>query len=229
MIDLKINDKSLKEYGILMYSVPDIPFPNRKMFRVSPPKRDGDLVFNYDAYEDINLKIIFNMDSEDLKDFSKAMYMMTTAERLTFSYDSERFYRVKAVQVGNAAQEDFINYGKFEVNFICDPSKYYISDPKVQLKNELTYVNDLTRFFAPRYHLKPTSQVTITVNGLGVIINLPKGENKEVIIDTSNLSMVNGEAVSGNISNLLIPVGTNKIELTGTWEYAYMYANRRDL
>lgn len=41
--------------------------------------------------------------------------------------------------------------------------------------------------------------------------------------------MVNGEAVSGNISNLLIPVGTNKIELTGTWEYAYMYANRRDL
>ena len=93
------------------------------------PGRNGDLIEDEGAYQDIVIEIQFNFIEWD--DFNNKVRCVKqwlnniTDYKLRFEEDYNYFYKVKYVIVDNIERE-LEGLGSFKIKFVCDPFQYLL-------------------------------------------------------------------------------------------------------
>lgn len=157
---------------------------------------------------------VLSQESEEWKLISsKIKQWLTGTGKLSFSDDSEYYYKVKQVKILKNTRE-MNNYSKLEVNFVCAPHKYVRSGLFPQtLDNVVMNPYDDSR---PIYIIQGNGNCTLLVNGNKMTANI--GGNLRIDTDLLIAYREDGTlmstSVNGDYEKLYLRNGENTIQIT---------------
>lgn len=206
-LDLKILNKLI------------IPFPERKIEIIDVPGGNGSLYLDLGGYNDITIPISFeavNIDSvnnnyryikswlDNIKDYK--LYIVNT---------TDCFYKVKSVKIPSNFETIYNLYGKFDVNFICEPLAY-LTDGSFEVPIPNILYNPTDYESKPTYIVRGEGLITLVVNSKEISMNI----SGEVIVDTElELILKNGSIINvskkGSWEDLCFGPGENNISFKG--------------
>ena len=131
MFDIAYNGVCGRELGVFVAHRPDIPAPTPRYTDVVIPGRDGSICHRDGSYADISIKVELHFAARpDLWHptvEAVRRWLLTQQEseagKLTLGDDSQWYYKVKTVEMGDTERE-LRRIGKTQVTFLCDPYKY---------------------------------------------------------------------------------------------------------
>lgn len=172
------NGKSSKDFGIIVEKLPSLSRPERQhdIFRV--PGRNGDIIQQYDAYENITItyEVWFannNIDSmtaqQVARQISAWLYNSNGYCRLEDDFEADIFRL--AYFVGDL---DIVNnltlYGSAKISFNCRPERYYKSAEEWIINP--TVLDNYSEFEAkPLIKVEGSGNVQFSIQGQTVRIN----------------------------------------------------------
>ena len=131
-IEVVINYESCFDYDLCVIGRPLIPSPKPKFEKFDVYGTSGSYYDIY-GYEDIEYVLTFNY-LEEIQDkgsfktnFRQIKRWLFNGSRLEFSDESDVYYVIKKVEISDA-ENDIIEYGKFEVSFTLAPFAYVIEN-----------------------------------------------------------------------------------------------------
>lgn len=211
-------NKSSKDYGILIETMPEITKPQRREQEVTIPGRNGVLTINEDTYEPYTLS--FTCSTRDISRVNDIVAWLDGSGDLTVSTEPDKVYKAKISNAIPISDVVYL-YPSFLVQFKVFPFKY-------SRNAIISHADDLVLTTATTIYNKGTvySQPTITVYGTGNI-------NLSINGDLFKLTSVDGHLTidsemmevykDGQNRNLLfealffprLEVGQNDISWTG--------------
>lgn len=230
MYSIIFNNKNSKDdLGLSIEKRPNIPLPQKRAERFSIPGRNGSLTYEEGTYEDIQIDVLFGFLNNDFFDklrivkewiLNKKEYELT----LTFSDDTDNFYKVKTVYVGNIERE-LKRIGKFTIQFLCDPFLYsYEGKNPIEILGPTILHNDGYQS-NPYLKIYGNGTINLTINSNLIILN---NVMDFVEIDTESMNCFKGNILMNNNmigefpvlksgENTISFTGTAKIEITPNW------------
>ncbi|MGE6313402.1 phage tail protein [Bacillus cereus] len=215
MFDIRIDDKLGRFYHVCMVDRPNIPSAKEKVEFIDIPGRENGALTKKNGYEDVEFTINFNLlEDENVKPLlRKIKKWLRNAKTLSFT-DDNVYRKIKGVDIGDIDNQ-FEEYGQFEVTFKSDPYEYIIEQP-IDLSMPMTIMNYGTYYSLPKFTITGTGTVTVYVNGLGFQI---KDIVNPVVVDSDLLLCYSGSFPMNNkmIGNYpVLKEGENEILWTGT-------------
>ncbi len=215
MLEIILDGIKSGEYGFCIHSRPFIPSPQKRVKEYVVEGRHGALT-KVDAYENINLSIKFNLlESDNIKPTIRLIKgYFENKNKLVFSDDLEFYYIIKLAQVGDIENE-FEEYGYFEVNFILDPFIYQKED-NIIISQSQTIENQGTVESYPLIKIIGSGDGSISINGREIDI---VGQVDNINIDSylgiayNDLGQSRSKYIRGAIPYL--DIGSNSISFTG--------------
>lgn len=211
------------DYGMVISEAPAFEKPSRKNTVYNVPGRNGSILFQEDAFNDVSrsYKLWLAKDSEkDLDECVRAftgwIYSITGYNRLEDSFEPE-VYRLAYFNGGQDITNELTQYGETTLTFTCRPERFYKSGELPIAVTNGTKINNSTKFSSrPLIHIEGTGSVTITFGGATMSATLSDYIN--IDCDTMNAYRLPAENKNAYISGTfpkLVP-GINTIALTGT-------------
>lgn len=206
------------DFGIVVSEAPSFDRAKRKSTLYTVPGRNGAVIYQQNAYEDVTRSYKVFITADDLpaaiNEAGAWLYSKTGYQRLedSFEPDTYRLAYFNGVDFSN----ELMQYGEATLSFICRPERFYKDgEREIDIINVDTLRNP-TRFESkPLIHVEGEGEITITVNGLSLDCNVIDYIN----IDSDRLNAYREETenMNGSVSGtfpVLVP-GNNSISLTG--------------
>lgn len=222
---LVFNGEASRDYGIVVAEAPTFERPVRKQQVFTVPGRNGAVVFQQDAWEDVPrvYKVWLAQSgvlplNQSVDAFMGWLNSSTGYQRLEDSFEPEVF-RLGYYSGGNDFTNEMTQYGESELTFTCRPERFYKSgEEAITVTDGLQWINP-TRFTAkPLIKIEVASSTTIafTIEGVGFTVQVAD----YIYIDCEKMNAYRlptenkNDKVSGDFP-VLIP-GQNTFHVTGT-------------
>lgn len=230
MLELIINGKSSKDFGLCLTETPVIPSPERDTELRSIRGRNGSLIRKY-GFKDLEFTCELNFISENVKSDIRAIKKWVyDAHTVVFSNDDEFYYKIL-----DAFTDDVVNdlniYGKFTVNFIAKPFQYRdrgkSSGSEIKVFNEGTVEMEAV---LDVINTVPSTETTYTINVFydkdtnpyyTALVGPLNTSTPSVTVDSMNMEtyLMGDRATQKNPllngSYLRLRTGMNTIKITG--------------
>ena len=214
--------ESSSDYGMVVSEAPAYERPNRKQTIYTVPGRNGAVVFQDDAWEDVvrsyNVWIAEGVQPLSVKvsAFEAMLNSMKGWQRLEDSFEPDVF-RLAYYSGGNDFSNKMTQYGEATINFTCRPERFLkTGEQEVTVINNQKIVNQ-TRFTAkPLIHIEGSGTVTVTIGGDTISASITDYIN--IDCETMNAYRLAAENKNSDISGSfpkIIP-GENTVGITGT-------------
>lgn len=216
--------ESSSDYGIVVSEAPAFDAPARKQTVYNVAGRNGAVVFQEDAWEDVvrsyNVWTAFDLDSlaDKVSAFEALLNSKKGWQRLEDSFEPEHF-RFAYYQGGDSFSNTMMSYGAATLNFVCRPERFLKSGEfPISVTNGDDIVNP-TRFTSkPLIKITVPSSGTVTVACGGNTISADVTDYMYIDCDAMNAYRLPTENKNNKISGSfpIIPSGSNTIGITGT-------------
>ena len=218
------------DYGIVVSKAPVFDKPARKMTVFNVPGRNGSVLFQENAFEDV-VRSYDVWIAEDAVEDSGGQISGTLAERvsaftawlnsvsgyqeLTDDFEPE-FYRLAYYSGGNEVGDEMLAYGESTLTFTCRPERFLVSGKTaVSVANGDTMTNP-TRFASkPLIHIEGSGVITVSVGGATIGANVVDYIN--IDCERMNAYREPTENMNDQIAGTFptIPSGDNVVTITG--------------
>ena len=220
------------DYGIVVSEAPVFERPNRKQTIFTVPGRNGSVIFQDDAWEDVirsyNVWLSENVTEDSGGNMSGYLVEYVDAYeeflnsrkgylRLTDNFEPD-VYRLAYYSGGDSFSNEMTQYGRATLKFTCRPERFLLTgETPVQVNNGDAIVNP-TRFKSkPLIHIEASNKtIGITINGKTITAVVADYINIDCEkMNAYRLASENKNAdISGDFPT--IASGSNTITITGT-------------
>ena len=156
--------------GIILTKAPERPIPERKVDRVSVPGRNGDIIIEQDAWENVTLSYeiayggnVFGDYSEDTGVIAAWLHGSSGYRRLEDTFDADH-YRLATVIRDHDTESILARIGRATLEFDADPRRFLKSG-----ETEITVASGDTLENPTVFTAKPRIEVLGTEDGAGTI------------------------------------------------------------
>ena len=211
------------DYGIVVSEAPSFDKPTRKSTVFGVPGRNGAVLFQEDAFEDVVRSynaFITDYDREDLVEaingFTGMLYSKVGYQRLEDSFEPDTF-RLAYFNGGQDISNEMMQYGETTISFVCRPERFYKDGEKEITVSNGDSIHNYTRFEAkPLIYIEGSDSVSLSIQGQTINAEL----DDYIYIDCERMNAYRtaaenkNEDISGTFPKIL--PGTNGITITGT-------------
>lgn len=211
------------DYGMVVAEAPSFERPTRKQSVYTVPGRNGAVVFQQDAWEDVvrSYQVWLADDAEkDLVDqvdaFEAWLNSQKGYQRLEDSFEPDVF-RLAYYSGGIGVSNHLTQYGEATLSFTCRPERFYKSGEQPVTVVNGDKINNPTRFAAkPLIHIEGSGTVTITCGGKTMSASVTDYIN--IDCEQMNAYRLPAENKNSQISGSfpVIEPGINIVGITGT-------------
>lgn len=210
------------DYGMVIAEAPSFDSPTRKQTVYNVPGRNGSIVFQEDAWEDVprNYRVWMAYGAEDLTTKIRAFQEMLNSKkgylRLEDNFEPD-FYRLAYYSGGNEFTNNMTQYGEATINFTCRAEKFLKSgENPIEVTNGDKIYNS-TRYTAkPLIHIEGSGSITVAIGGNTITATVTDYIN--IDCESMNAYRLKAENKNDQISGafpVVLP-GENGIAITGT-------------
>ena len=213
------------DFGMVVSEAPTFEEPERKQEVIAVPGRNGSVIFQEDAWNDVpkNYKVWLAPKGEDDLEtvVSGVMAWLNSQKGYTRLEDSfaPEIFRLAYYSGGNGFSNDLTLYGEGTLKFTCRAEKFYkTGEEPVDVANGSKLYNP-TRFASkPLIHIEVPSSASITLSIGGVSIVATVTDYINIDCETMNAYRLASENKNSSISGAFptIAPGINNIGITGT-------------
>lgn len=211
------------DYGMVVAEAPSFERPTRKQSVYTVPGRNGAVVFQQDAWEDVvrSYQVWLADDAEqDLVDqvdaFEAWLNSQKGYQRLEDSFEPDVF-RLAYYSGGIGVSNHLTQYGEATLSFTCRPERFYKSGEQPVTVVNGDKINNPTRFTSkPLIHIEGSGTVTITCGGKTMSASVTDYIN--IDCEQMNAYRLPAENKNSQISGSfpVIEPGINTVGITGT-------------
>lgn len=214
-------------YGIVVGESPAFERPARKQTIFQVPGRNGSVIFQEDAWEDVVRQYEVWLDediahgntlADKVTAFEAALNSENGYTRLEDNFEPD-IYRLAYYSGGDAFSNEMTQYGRAELRFTCRPERFLKSgETPISVNNGDTLTNP-TRFASkPIIHIEASNE-TISVSIGGKTITAEVTDYINIDCERLNAYRLPVENKNDKISGSFptIPSGSNTIGITGTY------------
>lgn len=203
--------------GLLISELPPITKPLMRTQIDEIDGRDGSIVtdLGYSAYD---REMIIGLFGD--YDIDEVVRFFNSSGTAIFSNEPDKVYQYR---IHNEIDfERLAHFRTATVTFYCQPFKHSAVEPERVLTSSNGYVYNNGNVPAkPILTLTGTGTVTLSLNGSQVLIIANGSSTRTITIDVEAMNAYNGNTllnriVSGDYSDLTLPVGENRIQWTGS-------------
>jgi len=162
------NNISSEKYGLVIEKLPSLSRPARKFSLYQVPGRNGDIIEQYDAYE--NITISYNVWFAN-NDFDSQTAAMVAREISGWLYSANGYcklednfepdvYRLAYFNGGLDIENMLTKYGRATINFVCRPERFLKSGTKWITITSGSSVAGCNLYNATNFTAKPLIKVT---------------------------------------------------------------------
>ena len=211
---------SIEDFGLYLAESPSIPLSIEETESIVVEGRSGTLTRKLGTYKDKKIKCKFRLLSKEdfTRKVDRIIEWLNIIENsdLIFGFDYEVKYKVKVVNCSEDIQKQLNFYGDFDVEFICDPFKYFVYEENIRLtsKNFSLYSQGTVKS-EPYIKIIGNGNLTLSVNGKTTIIN-----NVSEYIELDSMYFLCKKGLTNEMLKMngdfpIFEVGNNSIEITG--------------
>lgn len=214
-------------YGIVVGESPAFERPARKQTIIQVPGRNGSVIFQENAWEDVVRQYEVWLDediahgntlADKVTAFEAALNSENGYVRLEDNFEPD-VYRLAYYSGGDAFSNEMTQYGRASLRFTCRPERFLKSgETPVSVTNGSTLTNP-TRFASkPIIHIEASNE-TISVSIGGKTITAEVTDYINIDCERMNAYRLPVENKNDKISGSFptIPSGSNTIGITGTY------------
>jgi phage-related protein len=213
--------ESSADYGMVVSEAPAYERPNRKQTVYTVPGRNGAVVFQEDAWEDVqrsyNVWLAYDMNSlaDKLDAFEAMLNSMKGWQRLEDNFEPDVF-RLAYYTGGDSFSNQMTAYGEATINFNCRPERFLkTGEFETAVVNATKLVNP-TRFTAkPLIHIEGSGTFNVQIGGNTIVATMTDYIN--IDCETMNAYRLPAENKNADISGSfpIIKPGENIVGITG--------------
>lgn len=213
------NGKSGDDFNLYVERYPSVIVPTRKNEKISVPGRNGDLLIQQDAFENViqRYEIYISAEKEKLPNVTHRIaewLCVKGYKRLVDSYFLDTF-RLAAFQGGIEIENVLNRFGRATIEFDCKPQRWFnFGDQFVDVTNGQTLLNPSTLTAKPLLVTEGSGEGTLTINDN----TLTMTDTDNMTIDCDSLQIYRdgvsqSETITGEFFEL--PEGESTISWTG--------------
>ena len=233
MLDINTNEQGLivydglnsTSYGIVVGRAPSFDKPARKGSAVSVPGRNGNVLFQEDAFEDIprSYPIWIAEKGQDtlakrVSDFTDAIYSKKGYLQLTDNFEPDIF-RLAYFPGGQNFSNELTMYGESTLQFICRPERFLKTGATaVEVVDGATLTNSTHYTAKPLIYIQTASEQTVEISIGGKTIVAEVEDYLYIDCETMNAYRLATENKNSEISGdfpVILP-GANTVGIDGT-------------
>lgn len=214
------------DYGIVVKEAPTFERPARKQTVFTVPGRNGAVVYQQDAWEDVTrqYKVFLTKEGkaplhEAVDAFEAWLNSQKGYTRLEDSFEPEVF-RMAYFSGNNSVTNEMTQYGESTLTFTCKPQRFYKDGDEALDCSGGRVLYNSTRFTAkPLIYIKVTAAaiITVNINGVGISADIPANDYIYIDCETRNAYRQSNEnrnhKIAGNFPTL--EPGSNTVTITG--------------
>lgn len=202
--------------GLLIQQLPPIIKPAMRTEVEEIDGRDGDIVtpLGYSAYDrDLLIGLRRNFDLDEI-----IAYFNGSGEAV-FSNEPDKIYRYRIIE-----QIDYEALGRLKqatVVFHCQPFKLSASETGISFTSSETIVNSGNVYSRPTITVTGQGTVEIYMDGVQMLELDMGGSETTFVIDLEEMNAYEGtnlvnRSVTGDYSQMIFPVGSTTVSVSGT-------------
>lgn len=217
--------RASSDFGMVVTDAPAFNQPVRKGTAYTVPGRNGVILQQQDAFEDVSATYdvalnIFDGYDEDINETVNAFNAWLMSKkgylRLEDSFNPN-YYRLAYYNGGVSIENSFMMFGKAKLSFMCRAEKYLKSaETPVDALNGMIIYNPTAYTAKPLIRIEGAGNGSLTINGKTLDV---KGLGDYIIVDTEtmNASREPSENMNNHIEGdfPLLASGSNAIAFTG--------------
>lgn len=213
------NGKSGDDFGLIVERYPSVIMPTRKFEKTSIPGRNGDLLIQQDAFDNVIQRYDIYISAEHPRltnvTHKVAEWLCVKGyKRLEDSYFLDTF-RLASFQGGLEIANVLNRFGRATIEFDCKPQRWYkFGDQFVDVANGQTIYNPSSFTAKPLLITTGSGSGTLTINDDTLTMN----DTNDMTIDCDSQQIYrSGISKSGTISGSFfeLPEGESTISWTG--------------
>lgn len=216
--------ESSSGYGMVVAEAPAYERPKRKETVYTVPGRNGVILFQEDAWEDVPrpYKVWLAEDANDtlvekVDAFEAWINSKKGYTRLEDNFEPD-IYRLAYYSGGDGFSNELTQYGEAVLTFTCRPERFLkTGETAVTVTNGSVLANPTKYVSMPLIHIEATNQtITVTINGKTITatvadyinIDCERQDAYRLVAENKNTS------ISGSFPT--IAPGNNAVTITGT-------------
>ena len=215
---------SSTDYGIVVSEAPSFDKPQRKSSVFNVPGRNGSVLFQEDAYNDVTRSYkVFLTDNarnnlnEVVNRFTDWLYSVRGYQRLEDSFEPDIF-RLAYFSGGQNFSNEMMQAGETTLQFTCRPERFFKSgETEITVSNGDKLVNATNYTAKPLIYIEASNEtVTVSIGGKSIVANV----DDYIYIDSERMNAYRtaAENMNSEVSGTFptIAPGENGIGITGT-------------
>lgn len=216
--------ESSSDYGMVVAEAPAYERPKRKETIYTVPGRNGVILFQEDAWEDVprNYKVWLAEDGNDtlvekVDAFESWLNTQTGYTRLEDNFEPDIF-RMAYYSGGDGFSNNLTQYGEATLNFTCRPERFLKSGEIPIAVTNGTVIANPTKFVSkPLIHIEASNKtIKVTINGKTITATVADYINIDCErMDAYRLAAENRNSMISGAFPTIAP-GNNTVTITGT-------------
>lgn len=214
-------------YGIVVGESPAFERPNRKQTIIQVPGRNGSVLFQENAWEDVTRTYSVWLDediannkslADKVNDYQAALNSLNGYQMLTDNFEPD-VYRLAYYSGGDQFTNEMTQYGRANLRFVCRPERFLVSGADaVEVDDGDTLTNPTPFASKPLIHIEASNE-TIEVSIGGKTITAEVTDYINIDCERMNAYRLPVENRNDKISGTFptIPSGSNTIGITGNY------------
>lgn len=214
-------------YGIVVGEPPAFERPTRKQTIVQVPGRNGSVLFQENAWEDVTRTYSVWLDediannktlADKVNDYQAALNSLTGYQMLTDNFEPD-VYRLAYYSGGDQFTNEMTQYGRANLRFVCRPERFLVSGADaVEVDDGDTLTNPTPFASKPLIHIEASNEtISVSIGGKTIIAEVTDYINIDCErMNAYRLPVENrNDKISGSFPT--IPSGSNTIGITGNY------------
>lgn len=231
---IKWGGESSENFGMVVSAAPAFDKPIRKQTVYSVPGRNGSIIFQQDAFEDVERAYevwIAEQTEEDsggtpvsgtlperIAAFTAWLNSKTGWQELEDSFELD-YFRLAYYSGGNNFSNEMMAVGHSTLTFMCRPERFLKSGKTAVSVSNGTILNNPTKFTSkPLIHIEVSSPATIGITLGGNTISASVTDYINIDCDTMSAYRLPTENRNDKITGAFpkMPPGANTVAITGS-------------
>ena len=231
---IKWGGESSANFGMVVSKAPAFDKPTRKQTIYNVPGRNGSIIFQQDAFEDVERAYDVWIDEnteydsggtpvsgtlpERIHAFTAWLNSKTGWQELEDSFETD-YFRLAYYSGGNDFSNEMMAYGRSKLTFTCRPERFLKSaKTAVTVTSGQTLTNPTKFTSKPLIHIEVSSPRTIGITLGGMTISAAVTDYINIDCDSMNAYRLPTENKNSSVTGSIpvMPSGANTITIAGS-------------